>query len=153
MTNLSQSSDQWSTLSRQQATVDLYEPLAYGSDNFTPSKYKCEQLEMFEPPQVEPIVSDHLVEIVSDTEPKIKSELIQPEVKKEVPGTVNLYFPGRRSTPYYRFSYRNGRKTKHKHIRGGNYANPEAKANADTIRDMVQREASLGEILAQIAKF
>ncbi len=153
MTNLSQSSDQWSTLSRQQATVDLHEPLVYGSDDFTPSKYKCEQLEMFELPQVDPIVSDHLVEIVSDTDLKINPDLIQPEPKEPPPGTVNLYFPGGRSTPYYRFSYRNGRRTKHKHIRGGNYANPEARANADIIRAMVKRAASLGEILAQIAKF
>ncbi len=153
MTNLSSSDDGWSVVSRQQATIDLYQPLAYGSDNFTPSLYKCEQLEIFELPQSDPIVSDHLVEVVSDTDLKINSELIQPEPQEPPPGTVNLYFPGRRNTPYYRFSYRNGRRTKHVHIRGGNYANPEAQANADKIRDMVKRRAALDQILAQIAKF
>ena len=153
MTNLSPSSDQWSTLSRQQATIELYEPLAYGS-NKTSSLYKCDkQLEIFELPQSDPIVSDHLTEIVSDTDLKINPELIQPEPQEPPPGTVNLYFPGRRNTPYYRFSYRNGRRTKHVHIRGGNYANPEARANADTIRAMVNRRAALDQILAQIAKF
>ena len=153
MTNSSSYLDGWLAFSRQKSEDKNTKSLSYSQAVYQAMRKKGEQLEIFEPPQSELDVSDHLVEIVSDTEPKIKPELIQPEPKEPPPGAVNLYFPGKRNTPYYRFSYRRGRRTKHKHIRGGNYANSKAQANADTIRDMVKRRVALGEILAQIAKF
>ena len=153
MTNSSSSDDGWAVLSRELSKTPNWEKLTYANGIIEERPLAPQQLEIFELLKSNPIVTDHLTEIVSDTDLKINPELIQPEPQEPPPGTVNLYFPGRRNTPYYRFSYRNGRRTKHVHIRGGNYANPAARANADTIRDMVKRRAALDQILAQIAKF
>jgi hypothetical protein len=72
---------------------------------------------------------------------------------KDHKASVNKYYPGRRATPYYRLSYRLGRKVKHIHIKGGNAYSPLAIYRADQLRELIDRGAELAEVLAMVATF
>jgi len=64
---------------------------------------------------------------------------------------VNTYSPGRRSTEYYRLSYRiPGNRMKHKHIPGGSTTAELAQYRAKKLLAMVNRGAELVELLAAI---
>jgi len=65
-------------------------------------------------------------------------------------GSVNIYFSGGRNKGYFRFTYRDGRKTKHKHIPGGHSGSRLAIARAKMIEDMIARGAHIPAILKVI---
>jgi hypothetical protein len=69
---------------------------------------------------------------------------------KEPIGCVNRYYTGRSSSPYFRLSYRMGRKIKHCHIPGGNAYSPLAQYRAQQIENLIARGADLGEMMAAI---
>lgn len=60
---------------------------------------------------------------------------------------VNKYSPGRRVTKYYRLSYNWEGKKKHRHISGGNVNLSVATTRAEQLRAMINRGASIQELL------
>ena len=64
---------------------------------------------------------------------------------------VNKYSPGRRVTQYYRLSYNWHGKKKHKHIPGGNVNSLVATRRAKQLQAMIDRGASIQELLTVIA--
>lgn len=68
-------------------------------------------------------------------------------------GIVDVYSPSKKLSSYYRYSYWNGRKTAHKHIKGGAVGNPLVEKRADIIRQMIARSATVFEILNIISAF
>ncbi len=66
---------------------------------------------------------------------------------------VNSYAPGGRDTFYYRLSWRDGRRTKHLHIRGGNIYSQLAQTRAEQIRQMCDRGDELEKIIDTVKSF
>jgi hypothetical protein len=64
-----------------------------------------------------------------------------------------VYSPGRRSTEYYRLSYRYGRTVKHIHIKGGSVIAELATYRAKQLQGLIDRGAELAEVLAAAATF
>ena len=68
-------------------------------------------------------------------------------------GAVGMYQPrgsacGDRK--YFRFSYRDGDRMKHKHIPGGNVDNSIARQRAEAVRQAIARGATIDEVLQLI---
>ena len=154
MSNQSPSSDEgWSVVARELSEISGWEKLTYANGIIEERPIQSNQLELFDFAEDEYAIDPHYCDAVSDTSIEIKPELLQRVEPKPPPGNVNKYYPGRRDTAYYRFSYRDGKRVKHKHIRGGNTCSKEGQANAQMIREMIARKCSLGEILTTIASF
>ena len=68
-------------------------------------------------------------------------------------GSVNEYYVGKTNNFYYRYSYRQGNRTKHKHIPGGNTCSLLAIKRKNIIQQMIDRDASTPEILNMIDCF
>lgn len=66
---------------------------------------------------------------------------------------VNQYSPGRRDTFYYRLSWRDGKRTKHLHIRGGNVYSQLATERAEQIKQMIDRGLELEKIIVSVKSF
>jgi hypothetical protein len=98
--------------------------------------------------------SDHLS--LTDSVSDAKRQAIQRFLsrgEKETQACVNTYYPGRRATSYYRLSYRQKKKIKHIHIKGGNTGTQLATYRADQLRQLIDRGADLEEVLAMAATF
>lgn len=66
---------------------------------------------------------------------------------------LELYEPGgsaRSQNRYYRLYWREKGKLKHKHIKGGNYLNPQVLTRVEQIKTMISNHKSLNEILEVI---
>jgi hypothetical protein len=111
-----------------------------------------EQLCLFETVSDSDRVS--LTENVSDAQ-SAKRKAIERYLgqQKENIACVNIYSPGRRSTEYYRLSYRFGRSVRHVHIKGGSTLAELATYRANRLRELIDRGAELAEILAMVATF
>lgn len=73
--------------------------------------------------------------------------------EKEPIACVNTYSPGKRNSEYYRLSYRQGRKVKHIHIRGGSTIAELATYRAQKLQALINRGAELPEVLAAVRTF
>ena len=154
MTNKSPSSDEgWSVVARELSDIPGWEKLTYANGIVEERPIPITQLELFSLKKAEFDLISELTEVVSDTQVEINPELLSEESTKPTPGIVNHYYPGKRKVAYFRFSYRVGKRVKHKHIRGGNVFSQAGQANAQRIRDMVNQRCSLGEILRVINSF
>ena len=72
---------------------------------------------------------------------------------RDVVPFVETYSPSRRKTEYYRLSWRDGKRIKHLHIRGGNVYSQLAIKRAEQIRQMCNRNLPLEEIIAAVKSF
>ena len=91
-------------------------------------------------------VSDGVSDTVSDTvSDRSKASLTKP--------CVNKYSPAKRKTAYYRLSYRTDNKVKHIHIRGGNINSSIATRRARQLQTMIDRGATVAELLSAIADY
>ena len=68
-------------------------------------------------------------------------------------GSVNEYYVGKTNNFYYRYSYRVGKRTRHKHIPGGNIYSNLAIRRRDQVQQAINRDASTPEILEMIDCF
>lgn len=66
---------------------------------------------------------------------------------------VTKYKPGKRKSEYYRLSYRQGKKIKHIHIRGGSTIAELAIYRANKLQAMIDRGAELAEVIAAVQTF
>ena len=68
---------------------------------------------------------------------------------------ISIYKPGgtARSGEYFRFSYRDGGKVRHIHIRGGNTDSPIAIAKVQEVRSLLVAGVSPVQIVATLAQF
>ena len=66
---------------------------------------------------------------------------------------IETYNPGRRNTKYYRLTFRQGKKVKRIHIKGGSTISKLANYRAKILQAMIDRGAEFEEILAQLATF
>lgn len=73
--------------------------------------------------------------------------------EKEPTASVNTYSPGKRKSEYYRLSYRQGRKMKHIHLRGGSTIAELATYRAKKLQAMIDRGAELAEVIAAVRTF
>lgn len=74
--------------------------------------------------------------------------------EKDYQCCITEYSPGRRSTKYYRLSYRlNKRRMKHIHIRGGSTIAELATYRAKKLQAMIDRGAELAEVIAALKTF
>jgi hypothetical protein len=73
--------------------------------------------------------------------------------EKEPTASVNTYSPGKRKSEYYRLSYRQGRKMKHIHLRGGSTLAELATYRANKLQAMIDRGAELAEVIAAVRTF
>ena len=94
---------------------------------------------------------------VSDAQTVAKQEAIQRYLdseEKDYQCCVTKYSPGRRSTEYYRLSYRiSKRRIKHIHIRGGSTISELATYRANKLQAMIDRGAELAEVIAAVKTF
>ncbi len=94
---------------------------------------------------------------VSDTLTVAKQEAIQRYLdlgEKDYQCCVTKYSPGRRSTEYYRLSYRiSKRRIKHIHICGGSIISELAQFRAKKLQAMIDRGAELEEVIAAVITF
>lgn len=70
-------------------------------------------------------------------------------------GTIGTYQPQGSAYgdhKYFRFSYRDGDRMKHKHIPGGNVDNSVARQRAEAVRQAIARGATIDEVLQLIKK-
>ena len=160
------SNEEWSDIARELSElpgweIEAIEPsdtpgwekITYTNGIIYEQPLPPKQIELFDFPKSESSLDERFSDAVSDSPIKINPELLQEAKLTPPPGNVNQYYPGRRDTAYYRFSYRLGRRVKHVHIRGGNSCSQAGQANAQQIREMIARGYSLAEILKTIAKF
>lgn len=151
MSNESSSYDEgWEIVARELSEISGWEKLTYRNGIIEERPIALTQLEIFQLGESESDLNLSLTEGVSDSKIEIREELLTPQESKPSPGVVNEYFPGQRDTAYFRFSYRDGKRVKHKHIRGGNTGSQTGQANAQKIREMCDRGCSLAEILRVI---
>ena len=105
-----------------------------------------------------------ITESVSDTQPCSITKSVSEHQPKALlrflnraltngKGGVGIYQPGKRQAQYFRFSYRDGTRTKHRHIPGGNIYSPLALERAKKIQDMADRKVSIVDILDTISNF
>ncbi len=89
-----------------------------------------------------------------DSEPKIRSlfRFLNRTVENSK-GGVGTYSPGGKKAIYFRFSYRDGKRMKHKHIPGGNIYSQLAFKRAREIQGMTEADISTHEILNKINSF
>lgn len=152
MSNKSPSYDEgWQVVVRELSDIPNWEKLTYANGVIEERLIPKTQLELFAFAEPESELNPSLTDFVSDTEVIVKEQYLTPEVGGAPPGVINEYSPGKRKVAYFRFSYRDGSRVKHKHIRGGNTGSQAGRANADKIRDMIARRESLSEILNAIA--
>ncbi len=71
----------------------------------------------------------------------------------EVQCSVNEYQKSRSQRKYFRLSWREGKKTKHLHIPGGNVNAILAQYRARKLRELIARGAELGEVIAQVKTY
>lgn len=69
------------------------------------------------------------------------------------PSPVNIYSPAGKETQYFRYTYRQGSRVKHRHIPGGNTTNPLARARAEIVREAVKLGYSTEQILWMIGQW
>ncbi|ELS04820.1 hypothetical protein Xen7305DRAFT_00045560 [Xenococcus sp. PCC 7305] len=154
MSNESPSYDEgWEVVARELSEIPNWEKLTYRNGIIHERPIPATQLELFSLLQSESDVNSEVTEVVSDTQIEIREELLAPETHPEAPGSINEYCPGKRKVTYFRFSYRDGSRVRHKHIRGGNTSSQLGQANAQKIRDMIARGYSLADILQKISQF
>lgn len=109
-----------------------------------------EQLRLFDD------VSDTKLVSITDDVIEHKMQAIQRFLDrgaKENDCCVNQYYPGKRATKYFRLSYRQGKKTKHIHIPGGNTLSELAQYRAKKLQEMINRGAELGEVIAAVKTY
>lgn len=70
---------------------------------------------------------------------------------KDGSGSIQIY--NKKNKSYYHYSYWNGWKTAHKHICGGRVGNPKVESRVQIIKQMIDREAPVSEILNMISAF
>jgi hypothetical protein len=73
-------------------------------------------------------------------------------IKPQTP-TLGTYSPNGVKQKYYRLSYKHEGRVKHLHVCGGSVTNPLAKYRAAKIRDLINRGADRGEIIALVKSF
>ena len=74
--------------------------------------------------------------------------------KTEEPGiSIEEYCPNGRKTKYFRLKYRIGKRTITPHIPGGNIHAKLAQYRAKELQKMIDRGASLGEIIAAVETY
>ena len=66
-------------------------------------------------------------------------------------GSIQIY--KKKDKSYYHYSYWNGWKTAHKHICGGSVGKPKVESRIKIIRQMIDREAPVAEIIEMIGAF
>lgn len=71
----------------------------------------------------------------------------------EPTASLSTYSPNGRKTEYYRLVYRVGRKVKAMHVRGGNIKSKLARYRANQIQKLIDRGASLDELIAAVTTF
>ena len=123
----------------------------------------AKQQEPFETPIATPVAvakpsrretSPHAAGLDSGIDPawsKVADEL---EERKPC-GTVGTYQPrgsAHGDRRYFRFSYRDGNRMKHKHVPGGNVDNSVARQRAEAVRQAIARGANVEEVLQLIKK-
>ena len=143
----------WEIETVEPSTTPGWEKITYTNGIVYEQPIPPQQIELFDFPQSQSDINSELTEVVSDSQVEINPELLQQLKPTPPPGNVNEYYPGKRNQSYYRFSYRNGKRVKHVHIRGGNSQSIAGQKNAQKIREMIARGYSLAEILKTIAKF
>ncbi len=98
-----------------------------------------------------------ITKTVSDALIVAKQEAIQRYLdsgEKDYQCCVTKYSPSRRSTEYYRLSYRiSKRRVKHIHICGGSTIAELATYRAKKIQAMIDRGAELEEVIAAVITF
>lgn len=111
------------------------------------------------------IESPSLTKFVSDTNPPSITKPVSDTKTKSLlrflnsghqnlKGGIGTYRPsGNRKAQYFRFSYRDGTRVKHRHIPGGNIYSDLALERAKEIQDMADREVSIEDILSAINSF
>ena len=67
--------------------------------------------------------------------------------------SVNIYSPSNRDTEYFRYTYRDGARIRHCHIKGGNINNPLAISRADEVRAACRSGRSCQQIRDLIESF
>lgn len=67
--------------------------------------------------------------------------------------SVNEYQKSRSKKKYFRVSWRDGKKMKHLHVPGGNVNAILAQYRARQLREMIDRGAALGEVVAQVQTY
>lgn len=98
--------------------------------------------------------SDRVSLSISDSEHKQAAiQRFLDRADKEPTASVNKYSPGKRKNEYYRLSYRQGRKMKHIHIRGGSTIAELATYRAQKLQAMIDRGAELPEVIAAVRTF
>lgn len=73
--------------------------------------------------------------------------------RENLKGGIGTYQPGGRKARYFRFSYRDGNRTKHCHIPGGNIYSSLALERAMEIQQMADTGVSIENILGIIDNF
>lgn len=103
-----------------------------------------------------PFVSETDQNSLTKTVSEKKQEAIQRylnHAERETIACVGEYSPGKSNRKYFRLSYRNGRRIKHIHIRGGSTISELAKYRAEKLQEMIDRGAELEEIIAATKTF
>ena len=99
--------------------------------------------------------SSSLTNSVSEAKMKALQRFCQvssPDDNKQC--SVNVYQSGgSHYKRYFRLSYRKENKIKHLHIPGGNIYSPLAQYRAKQLREMIDRGAELGELIAAIETY
>jgi hypothetical protein len=102
------------------------------------------------------VVSDSDPVSITDSVSEHKQAAIQRFLdrgEKEPIACVTTYSPGKRKSQYYRLSYRQGKKVKHIHIRGGSTIAELATYRAQKLQALINRGAELPEVIAAVRTF
>jgi hypothetical protein len=98
--------------------------------------------------------SDHLSLTLSVSERKHAAiQRFLHRAEKETQACVTKYSPGKRKSEYYRLSYRQGKKIRHIHIKGGSAIAELATYRAVKIQELIDRGADLEEVIAMTRTF
>ncbi len=97
-------------------------------------------------------VSSSITESVIDQKRAIIQRYLD-RAATEAQCSVNEYQKSRSQRKYFRLSWREGKKTKHLHIPGGNVNAILAQYRARRLREMIARGAELGEVIAQVKTY
>ena len=111
------------------------------------------QLEPFKIPVATTVaIAPHAADVEAEIEPTWSNVADEPEERKPC-GTVGTYQPRGSAHGeywYFRFSYRDGKRMKHKHIPGGNAGSSVARQRAEAVRQAIARGATIDEVLQLI---
>lgn len=92
-------------------------------------------------------------ESVSEPKNQALQRFLARAIEKTGKPCINKYSPGSKFEVYYRLSYRQGSRIKHRHIRGGNSDNPTAIGRANYLQQLIDGGASIEQILQVMNTF